>query len=106
MLRAFGAKDLDWFLLGVAVAIAVVAAILAERQDKSVTWKDLFKLAVLVGLPACLVALEPDLGTALTFIPIAAAGILMVGIRVRHVAVLALLGILMLPVGWHFLRPY
>jgi rod shape determining protein RodA len=105
-----------WFPLGLAtlqvselvklVIIVGVAAILAERQDKSVTWKDLFKLGVLVGLPAALVALEPDLGTALTFIPIAAAGILMVGIRVRHVAVLALLGLLMLPVGWHFLRPY
>lgn len=105
-----------WFPLGVAtlqvselvklVIIVGVAAILAERQDKSVTWKDLLKLGVLVGLPAALVALEPDLGTALTFVPIAAAGVLMVGIRVKYVAVLALLGILMLPVGWHFLRPY
>ena len=51
-------------------------------------------------------ALEPDLGTALTFVPIAAAGVLMVGVRVRHVATLALLGVLMLPGAWHFLRPY
>jgi rod shape determining protein RodA len=105
-----------WFPLGFVtlqvselvklVIIVGVAAILAERQDKSVTWKDLLKLGILVGLPAALVALEPDLGTALTFIPIVAAGVLMVGIRMRHVAALVLLGALMVPVGWHFLRPY
>ena len=86
-----------WFPLGFVtlqvselvklVIIVGVAAILAERQDKSVTWKELLKLGILVGLPAVLVALEPDLGTALTFVPIAAAGVLMVGVRVRHVAV-------------------
>jgi len=105
-----------WFPLGFVtlqvselvklVIIVGVAAILAERQDKSVTWKELLKLGILVGLPAVLVALEPDLGTALTFVPIAAAGVLMVGVRVRHVATLALLGVLMLPGAWHFLRPY
>jgi len=105
-----------WFPLGFAtlqvselvklVIIVSVAAILADRRDEAATWKDLLKLGIVVGLPAALVALEPDLGTALTFVPIAAAGVLMVGIRFRHVAVLALFGALMLPVGWHFLRPY
>ncbi len=88
------------------VIILAVAAVLAERQGKSVTWKDLVKLAVLVGLPAVLVALEPDLGTALTFFPIAAAGIFIVGIRWRQIAVLFLLVAVTVPVGWHFARPY
>ena len=88
------------------VIIVGVAGILADCRDESANWKDLSKLAILVGLPAALVALEPDLGTALTFIPIGASGALMVGIRMRHVAALALVGALMVPVGWHFLRPY
>jgi rod shape determining protein RodA len=88
------------------VIILLVAALLADHRGKSVTWKDLLKLGGLVGLPALLVALEPDLGTALTFFPIAAAGVLLAGIRLRQVLVLALAGVLMLPVAWHFARPY
>jgi len=88
------------------VIIMAVAAYFAERRSKFVTWSDLVKLGILVGPPAVLVALEPDLGTALTFLPIVAAGVFLAGIRVQHVAVLALAGILALPVGWHFLRLY
>jgi len=88
------------------VIIMVVAAYFAEKRTRSATWGDLVKLGLLVGLPAVLVALEPDLGTALTFLPIVGAGILLMGIRWQQVAVLALLGALVMPVGWHFLRPY
>jgi len=88
------------------VIILTVAAYFAERQVKFVTWKDFAKLGALVGLPAVLVALEPDLGTALTFFPIVAAGFFLAGVRARQVAALTLLGALMLPVGWHFLKPY
>jgi rod shape determining protein RodA len=88
------------------VIILTVAAYFAERQGKYVTWKDSVKLGILVGLPAVLVALEPDLGSALTFFPIVAAGFFLAGVRARHLAVLALLGALMLPVGWHLLKPY
>jgi rod shape determining protein RodA len=88
------------------VIILLVAALLANMRGKSVTWKDLIKLGVLIGIPALLVALEPDLGTALTFLPIVAAGILLAGIRFRQVAVICLAGALMLPVAWHFARPY
>ncbi len=88
------------------VIILVMAAYFADRRSKAVTWGDLAKLAVFVGIPAILVALEPDLGTALTFFPIIAAGVLFAGIRWQHIAVLCLVGILALPVGYHFLRPY
>lgn len=88
------------------VIILVVAAYFADRRVKCVTWGDMAKLAVLVGLPAALVALEPDLGTALTFVPIAAAGVYVTGISGRQIGVLALGMVLALPVGWHFLRPY
>jgi len=66
----------------------------------------LTKLAAGVGLPTVLVALEPDLGTSLTFIPIVAVSVFLVGIRIRQIAVLGLAGLLCLPVAWHFLRPY
>ncbi len=112
--RIAGAKR--WFRLGgmtfqvselaKLIIILTVAAYFADRPGKFVVWTDIVKVGALVGVPAVLVALEPDLGTALTFFPAAAAGLFLAGIRVRHVAVLALLGAMMLPVGWHFLKPY
>ncbi len=88
------------------VIIISVAAYFAERRDKHVSWKDLVFLGLLAGLPAVLVAVEPDLGTALTFVPIVGVAVLLTGIRARQVVALGLLGALMLPAGWHFLRPY
>ncbi len=88
------------------VIILSVAAYFAEKRSKPATWGDLVKLGLLGGVPAILVALEPDLGTAITFFAIVAAGIILAGVRWKQIAVLILLGTLALPVGWHFLRPY
>lgn len=88
------------------VIILTVAAYFAEMRGPYVTWKDFIKLGILVGLPMVLVAMQPDLGTALTFFPIAAAGFFFAGIRGRQIVALCLLGVLALPVGWHVLRPY
>ncbi|MGH9433751.1 MAG: FtsW/RodA/SpoVE family cell cycle protein, partial [Terriglobia bacterium] len=88
------------------IIIVWVASYFAHQRTKSVSWKDLVVLGTLIGLPAALVALEPDLGTALTFLPIVAAGIFLAGVRGRQIAALALLGALMVPAGWHLLRPY
>ncbi len=93
----------EWVKL---VIILCVAAYFARWKGKSATWGDLVKLGLLGGVPAILVALEPDLGTALTFFAIVAAGIMVAGIRLKQIAVLFLLGVLALPLGYHFLRPY
>lgn len=88
------------------VIILTVAAYFADRAGKAVGWMDFAKVGALVGLPAVLVAVEPDLGTALTFMPIGAAGIFLAGIRPKQIAALVLMGAMLLPVGWHFLKPY
>jgi len=88
------------------VIILSVAAYFAERRSKTATWGDLVKLGLLAGVPAILVALEPDLGTALTFVAIVGAGILLAGVRWQQLAILILMAVLALPAGWHFLRPY
>jgi rod shape determining protein RodA len=102
----FGPVTLQVSELVKLIIILVVAAYFANKRIGAVTWEDLVKLGGLVGIPAILVAMEPDLGTALTFFPIVAAGFIFAGIRPRQIAVLCLIGILMLPVGYQFLRPY
>jgi rod shape determining protein RodA len=53
-----------------------------------------------------LIAAEPDLGTSLTLIPIAATIAVLAGIRWRQVVVLALAAALLMPLGWYVLKPY
>jgi len=88
------------------VIILGVAALFAQRRNKAVTWGELVKLGLLAGVPGILVALEPDLGTALTYLPIVAAGAFLAGIQRRQIVTLGLVGMMILPIGWQVLRPY
>ncbi|MBI3664894.1 MAG: rod shape-determining protein RodA [Acidobacteria bacterium] len=88
------------------VLILVLARYLAETRRDAVSGAVLLKIGVLVGVPMLLVMKQPDLGTALSYLPIAATAIWLTGIRWKYLAALALLGALILPVGWHVLKPY
>lgn len=90
----------------VKLVIIVVVARYCGTARPSLAWKDVARVGALVGVPAALVLLEPDLGTALTYIPVALVGLLLGGMRWRQFGVLALCGLLLLPVAWHFLHPY
>jgi rod shape determining protein RodA len=92
--------------LGKLVIILSVAAYFAKRKAKFLALRDLVALGLLAGIPAGLVVLEPDLGTALTFFPAVLAGIYLAGIRLRYVLAVGLAVVLLAPVGWHLLRPY
>lgn len=86
--------------------IIVLARYLSEIRTDRILLPDLIKVAFLAGIPMGMVALQPDLGTALTFVPIVAVGIFLAGLRARHAFAALLLGALLLPVGWQVLRPY
>jgi rod shape determining protein RodA len=88
------------------VLILLMAKYLTELKADSLEWKDLGKLAVLVGIPMALVIKEPDLGTALTYIPILVSGVLMAGLRWKYLLILLAVLVVTLPVGYHFLKPY
>ncbi len=88
------------------VIIVALARYFASVDTRYLNWRDLIKIGALAGLPTILVALQPDLGTALTFVIIAGAGILLAGLRFRHVIVLALAAALLMPVGYSLLKPY
>jgi rod shape determining protein RodA len=60
----------------------------------------------LVALPAALVLRQPDLGTALMLVLGSGAIFFVAGVRIWKFAILAVLGLAALPVGWQFLLPY
>jgi rod shape determining protein RodA len=84
------------------VIVLLVARFLSERKGESLEVLDLVKLGALVGLPMLLVASQPDLGTALTYVPILAVGVFFGGLRWQHAVGLVVLAAVLLPVGWFF----
>jgi rod shape determining protein RodA len=86
--------------------ILLLARFLGEFQVGEVTLLDVGKVALAVGIPAVLIGLQPDLGTALTLVPIAMIALFLAGLRLRYFAAMLLAGVLALPVAIHFLKPY
>jgi len=68
--------------------------------------RELLVPALLIGLPAVLIMKQPDLGTALMVIFIAAGMLLLAGLRRNTFIVLALGGLGAAVGGWRLLRPY
>src|SRR5438477_9224729 len=88
------------------VLILLVARYLTEIRTDTLDSRELGKLAALVGLPMLLVRAQPDLGTALTYLPILAIGVYLAGLRKEYLLVIVLLVGLAPVVGWHFLQDY
>lgn len=88
------------------VLILLIARALTELKAENLDWRDLLKLIAYIGVPMLLVIKEPDLGTALTYIPILVCGILMAGLRWKYLLIIAGALIVILPIGYHFLKPY
>ncbi len=85
------------------VIVLLVARYLTGLRRKQLDGWDIAKLTGLVALPCLLIALQPDLGTALTYLPIVAVGVFVAGMRPKHVAVLALIGVVAPLVSYEFL---
>lgn len=88
------------------VILLVVARYLAELKTERPEVRDLVRLGALIGVPVALVMKQPDLGTALTYLPILAVGVFLAGLRWKYVAVMMLAAVLLLPLGWLILQDY
>jgi rod shape determining protein RodA len=88
------------------VLVLLVARYLTDLRKEDLHWKELLKIAGLVGLPMLLVMKQPDLGTSLTYIPILLSGVFLAGLRWKYIAVVALVLALALPIGYHLLHDY
>jgi len=88
------------------VLILLIAKYLTDIKAGNLEWRDLAKLGAFVGVPMVLVMKEPDLGTALTYLPILVCGILMAGLRWKYLLIITAVLVVTLPIGYHFLKPY
>ena len=80
--------------IGKALLILVLASFLADRARRLDEWGTTMGALGLAAVPAVLVFLEPDLGTALVYIAILGAGLFIAGTRWLHLGTLAAAGLL------------
>ena len=79
--------------------IMALASWLMYRENHR-TIRGLVPPFIITLLPLLLVLREPDLGTAMLFLPILYAMLFAAGARARHLAVAALIGVVLLPLLW------
>jgi len=80
--------------------IVVLARVLGQRRPTSLG--DYLKPALLTLIPMALVVKQPDLGTALTFVPVALGLMYLAGANGRAMAVVCALGLLLGAAAWNW----
>lgn len=71
-----------------------LAAYLADERDKRVTYARFSGGLIIVGIPAALVIVQPDLGSASVIVAIAMGVLLVAGARFKHIAMITALALL------------
>ena len=88
------------------VLVLLVAKFFSDVPPAKLGWRKLLKICLLVGVPVLLVARQPDLSTALSFVVILVMGVFLAGLRWKYILVLGLGSALLLPLAWQQLKPY
>jgi len=98
----------EWVKL---ILILAVAKYFAELHQRELSWSDFIKAGAIVGFPMLMVLAQPDLGTALTYTPIAIMGLFLGGLRMRQAVPVIVVGALLVGIVFfsdrvHILKPY
>ena len=85
-----------------ATVALVLAKFFGESRRGAVTRLDLAIAGALTLVPFLIIARQPDLGTAVTLLPVAFAIAYVAGMPMRLIGILAIVGVLAAPVAWKF----
>ena len=85
-------------LAKITTVFALARFLAPERKARRMS--SLVAALGIAAAPLMLVAAQPDLGSALMFVPAAVAMVFVAGARLRHIAVVAGCVIVMLPIAW------
>jgi rod shape determining protein RodA len=98
----FGALNLQPSEFAKAALALVLAKFFAEGRRGGLSRSDLLIAGAITVVPLVLIARQPDLGTAVTLVPVLFATAFVAGMPMRIFGILALVGILVAPVAWKF----
>lgn len=66
----------------------------------------LFIPLLMMAVPVALILVQPDLGTALMLVFVTVAIFFLIGVQVWKFALVGVMGLIAVPIGWHFLHDY
>ncbi len=88
------------------IAVPMMVAWYLHDRTLPPNWKQLLPLAAVIFIPVLLIAVEPDLGTALLILSAGAFGVFLAGLRWRVILLLVVVLAVITPVMWHFMHAY
>lgn len=80
--------------------VLMLARYFGKHRSGLLTWKELFTGCVILGLPIGLILLEPDMGQALTYLPLLAVVLFLSSVRIWVVAALLVAFIVGAPLAY------
>ncbi len=86
--------------------VLMLARYLAGRFDRRDRWSYVLVPCLLAAVPAALILKQPDLGTAIIFLPVTVGMIFAAGGKGKQILALVLIVLILLPGFWFFLREY
>src|SRR5271157_6024087 len=93
----------EWVKL---ILILAVAKYFSDLHERELSWSDFLKAGAIVGFPMLMVLAQPDLGTALTYLPVAIMGLFLGGLRWKQALIVLMIAGLLVPVAWIKLKSY
>ena len=93
----------EWVKL---ILILAMAKYFADFRQREMNLREVIKAGLVCGIPFVLVLVQPDLGTSLTYIPIALMALFLGGMRAKHAIAILLAVALVAPLGWKHMKPY
>jgi rod shape determining protein RodA len=95
----FNLQPSEFGRIGIAL---ILAMFFGENRRGARNTSDLVIGGIFTVVPVMLIAKQPDLGTAITLIPVFLTVAYLAGMRLRLLGVIALAAVLLAPVAWHF----
>ena len=83
------------------VLIIALAEYFSEDTDRA-SLSDVVKAGLIAAFPMMLVLKQPDLGTALTYVPVVIVALFLGGIQFKHAMVILLVSGVLMPAVWHY----
>ena len=103
-LGGFNLQPSEFMKIALALALATY---FAENNRGAQNYRDLAIAGGIAGVAFLLIYKQPDLGTAVTLLPILFGIAFVAGLRLKLLAILALVAVVSAPVAWAFaLKPY
>ncbi|MEW5979044.1 MAG: rod shape-determining protein RodA [Acidobacteriota bacterium] len=103
---SFGAFNIQPSEFVKPIAVLALARFLCEVKEEFLGIAEILKSVGIVGLPVLLIVLQPDLGSALTYFPVLAAGLFLGGLKPKWIVAFVILALLGVGAGWYNLKSY